>query len=58
MIELRWILDKKKAGGLEPVFEDYTLQYRVLQGRVDAAGAWSVLPIEWSDWMDVPYVAK
>lgn len=62
MIELRWAnrwIEGKVNG--EPIaFKERVLQYRTWQVRIDASGAITPLPlpIEWSDWTDVPTVEE
>lgn len=68
MIELRWIQRKYERpvkqsdlsspmliGKQYPLVTEFkeVLQYRALTSRVDASGALNVMPIEWTDWVDV-----
>jgi hypothetical protein len=50
MIELRWSVPPTTT--TEPPI----LQYRWLQGYMDASGAYNVAHADWSEWKDVPRV--
>ncbi len=52
MIQLRWLVDPNEVY----TYKEPVLQYRQLLGRIDASGAWNVIPPEWSEWEDVPRV--
>jgi hypothetical protein len=48
MIDMRWVVKP------DTTTEPPKLQFRYLRGRIDASGAYNVMPPEWSEWIDVP----
>lgn len=61
MIELRWVEREAKIVGNRLDWEPYmerVLQYRTLQGYMDASGALNVARAKWSPWTDVPVVKE
>lgn len=52
MIQLRWLVIPGPTEHSQP-----RLQYRTLNGYMDASGALNIAQAEWGPWLDVPEVA-
>lgn len=65
MLQMRWVTRRREAmistnpgaigAKMIPGYEhERVLQYRVLQGYIDASGALNMAQAKWGEWRDVP----